>query len=508
MATGIVKAPVPVSSATTSMPIIPLADLKDKEDLAFGGFGIVFKATWTQRKLAGLAKTRIPVVMKRLRSDMMDHKAEFAREASIWWNLPLHENVLPLYGGNVDCDRPYMVCKLAENGDLTGFLRKNTLTLQEKLSLMLGIARGVLHLHENGITHADLKGENVLVDKQGTPMVSDFGYAKSRFIGNNQSISRRDSTNATIGDEKRWGTTVYLPPERLKLMLEGSMSPPSRAGDVYAFAMICFQILRFGQPPFPDRVRDTSLWEDIAFNNLRPDNQEPSALHQLSSRLAEAIRQSWSRTPENRPSMSLFVEILEIPFSTHSMKFVGVGDGACGLTALYWRFMKGELYTLYVPTILENYEFECRISGLGRNDVNVKLHLADTAGQEQFAYIRTTLQYPGSDAILMCFNIGWQDSFDNVSETWYPEIRQFLPGKPIILVGLQKDLRDHPRNVGLEPPVTQSQGMALASDLSRKSGRTVPYIECSAKTGENINDVFTTAVQAVLQDRRARANAT
>ncbi|PHT97636.1 Rac-like GTP-binding protein ARAC3 [Capsicum chinense] len=82
-------------------------------------------------------------------------------------------------------------------------------------------------------------------------------------------------------------------------------------------------------------------------------------------------------------------------------------------------------------------------------------------------------------------------------EQWIPELRHYAPGVPIILVGTKLDLRedkqffvDHPGAV----PLTTAQGEEL-----RKSIGAAAYIECSAKTQQNIKAVFDAAIKVVLQ---------
>ena len=80
----------------------------------------------------------------------------------------------------------------------------------------------------------------------------------------------------------------------------------------------------------------------------------------------------------------------------------------------------------------------------------------------------------------------------------YPEIFHFCPGTPIILVGTKVDQRnDFATLMNLQKsgrqPVTHAQGMELAKRI-----KAINYIECSAKTGENLKSVFDEAVRSVL----------
>ena len=164
----------------------------------------------------------------------------------------------------------------------------------------------------------------------------------------------------------------------------------------------------------------------------------------------------------------------------------------------------------------------------------MELALWDTAGQENYNTIRPLL-YPDTDVILMCFSIDSPDSLENIPETWIPEVRQFCPNVPIILVGNKKDLRNDDatrlcvlifqkcfcvnwieyckccRVVSMlsnadrklakmkQEPVKFDDGRAMAERIGAYA-----YLECSAKTKEGVRDVFETATRAALQARKKR----
>ena len=120
---------------------------------------------------------------------------------------------------------------------------------------------------------------------------------------------------------------------------------------------------------------------------------------------------------------------LDIKMSYIKLKLVIVGDGACGKTCLLMVFRNDEFPPDYVPTVFENYVKELTV-----DDKNIELELYDTAGQEDYDRLRP-LSYPGSDVILMCYSVDSPNSCDNVKERWAPEVEQFCPRVPVVLVG-------------------------------------------------------------------------
>ena len=116
------------------------------------------------------------------------------------------------------------------------------------------------------------------------------------------------------------------------------------------------------------------------------------------------------------------------------------------------------------------------------------------------------LTYPGTDVFLVCFSIANPDSFKNVEQKWIPELKENLPGRPIILVGTQEDLRTDPDTVANltkknKRPVTQEQGLKLAKRI-----KAISYLECSALTQKGLKSVFDEAILAVLEPRKTKAS--
>ncbi|KAK4378279.1 hypothetical protein RND71_000141 [Anisodus tanguticus] len=196
------------------------------------------------------------------------------------------------------------------------------------------------------------------------------------------------------------------------------------------------------------------------------------------------------------------------------IKCVTVGDGAVGKTCLLISYTSNTFPTDYVPTVFDNFSANVVVDGS-----TVNLGLWDTAGQEDYNRLRP-LSYRGADVFILAFSLISKASYENVSKKWIPELRHYAPGVPIILVGTKldkslgemtycrlrfeidekfwlKDLRedkqfflDHPGAV----PLTAAQGEEL-----RKSIGAAAYIECSAKTQQNIKAVFDAAIKVVLQ---------
>ncbi|KAK7045951.1 RHO4 protein [Paramarasmius palmivorus] len=165
-------------------------------------------------------------------------------------------------------------------------------------------------------------------------------------------------------------------------------------------------------------------------------------------------------------------------------KLVVVGDERA--------FQRG--FQAYIPTVFENYVTQVNFEGK-----EIELALWDTAGQEEYDRLRP-LSYPESDVILIVFSIDFPTSLGNVQDKWYPEVAHFCEGTPLILVGTKIDLRGDDQTKRMlgaqgQTTITPTQGAAIAKEIGAK------YIECSAKTGQGVRDVFNLALKESMKGK-------
>ena len=184
-------------------------------------------------------------------------------------------------------------------------------------------------------------------------------------------------------------------------------------------------------------------------------------------------------------------------------KMVIIGDDTCGKTSLYTVFAKNKDFEdikKYVPQVFEGYVADMEVDGK-----QLELALWDTVGREEYDRVRP-LSYPDTDVILMCFSINSPDSLKNIPKKWTPEVKQYCPNVPIILVGNKKDLRNDPNTIKelgkiKQEPVKLEEGSAMAEQINAFA-----YHECSAKSKEEVREVFDTAARASLQFKKGKKN--
>ncbi|GAB4842172.1 Ras- protein Rab-5 [Ancistrocladus abbreviatus] len=153
-------------------------------------------------------------------------------------------------------------------------------------------------------------------------------------------------------------------------------------------------------------------------------------------------------------------------------KLVLLGDMGTGKTSLVLRFVKGQFFDNQEPTI--GAAFFTQILSL--NEATVKFDLWDTAGQERYHSL-APMYYRGAAAAVVVFDISNMDSFIRAKK-WVQELRsQGNSSLVMALVGNKVDLKEK-REVALEEAEEFSQENEMF------------YIETSAKTAHNINDLF------------------
>mmetsp|Transcript_13834 Transcript_13834/g.54664 ORF Transcript_13834/g.54664 Transcript_13834/m.54664 type:complete len:159 (+) Transcript_13834:110-586(+) len=128
-------------------------------------------------------------------------------------------------------------------------------------------------------------------------------------------------------------------------------------------------------------------------------------------------------------------------------------------------------------------ELDQKFKKVDVDGVEVEFVLYDTAGQERFRTL-TSSYFRNTDAILCVFDLTEQESFDDI-EGHIPEGSRFSPQSQKFLVGNKCDLEE-------ERVITEEQAMTMAETFG------VSYIETSAKTGHNVDELFLRVGRALI----------
>jgi len=173
-------------------------------------------------------------------------------------------------------------------------------------------------------------------------------------------------------------------------------------------------------------------------------------------------------------------------------KIVIIGDGACGKTSLLMVYTGGKFPTEYTPTVFEVTNKEVDFEGQ-----TIEMRLWDTAGQEDYERLRI-LAYEGVDVVIMAFSMVNKNSFDNILDKWVPEYKQHLAGIPIVLVGTKKDILTNKNELE-----NHKQGIVQSDDIRKMAKKISAFavLECSAFTGDGVEEVFQAAIKAAVEGK-------
>ncbi|XP_055390155.1 ras-related C3 botulinum toxin substrate 1-like [Condylostylus longicornis] len=105
------------------------------------------------------------------------------------------------------------------------------------------------------------------------------------------------------------------------------------------------------------------------------------------------------------------------------------------------------------------------------------------------------LQYSKTDIFLLCFSIVNIESFKSIKEKWYPHLNNFCPKIPIILIGIDSDLRNNENDE--ENYISYAKGLEMAKEINA-----IKYLECSILTKDGLNKISNEAMRLILNSSK------
>ncbi|KAJ3289173.1 hypothetical protein HDU79_004264 [Rhizoclosmatium sp. JEL0117] len=260
--------------------------------IATGGFAEVLSATWLSHTRVAIKRLHLKLETSRLRQD-------FLREVNTWHPLR-HPHILPLLGACATAERPFMVMPFMERGHALQYLDSVPHEDLEPhgIRVLYQVSLGMQYLHSRGVVHGDLKAVNVLIDAHGTAHIADFGFASLK-----QFTTTRKTSAAAASSQSFGGTLRWMSPERLQ------GSPLSQPVDIYAFAMLAYEIVSNGEVPLTE-IPDALVYQAVVHNNVRPQWPSGSAFRKTGPAVWRVMRACWDVNPMGRPGFGSVAENL------------------------------------------------------------------------------------------------------------------------------------------------------------------------------------------------------
>jgi tRNA A-37 threonylcarbamoyl transferase component Bud32 len=250
-----------------------------------GGMSSVFKAhdTLLERDVA----------LKVLHEHHLEDKEyveRFQREARIVAQLS-HPNIVTVIDRGEADGRPFIVFEYVDGQTLDRMVsRRGALPIDEALEIAIASARGLAFAHRHGLVHRDVKPQNILLNGDREPKVTDFGIARSL------DVQKGVTQTGTV-----LGTSNYIAPE------QASGDGASVQSDVYSLGVVLFELLT-GDVPFEGENFVTVAMKHI--NEPAPSVSERR--RDVPPRLAAAVSRALAKNPRDRfPSMESFAAELE-----------------------------------------------------------------------------------------------------------------------------------------------------------------------------------------------------
>ena len=266
-------APNPSRSGSDDLPR-DFGDYELIDEIARGGMGVVYRAR--QRSLNRVVAVKM-ILAGRLAGEAQVQR--FYAEAEAAANLQ-HPNIVAIHDvGTID-KQHYFSMEFVEGYSLADAIKTGSLTPNESATLLRIISDAIHFAHERGVIHRDLKPQNILIDTNGQPRVTDFGLAKR--VENDSELT---TTGAILG------TPSYMSPEQA----DAQHAEVGTVSDVYSLGAILYEMIT-GRPPFQSENTFATLVDVIEAEPAAPTSINKTIPRDLETICLKCL----AKDPNNR----------------------------------------------------------------------------------------------------------------------------------------------------------------------------------------------------------------
>ncbi len=297
------------------------------EPLGQGGMGSVYLA----ERLPDELEVAVKVVRPEHAGNATVHE-RFLREVRHTTSIS-SPHVVRIFDTGMSPDgRAFLVMERLEGESLTECLRRPPqLRSLEALHVARDVALALEAAHATGVSHRDLKPDNIFLCRDGTVKVVDFGIAKAFAQEERHRVSEPSLTEA----HRVVGTPVYMSPE---VITKEGLSP---ASDLYSLGVILYEMM-VGEPPFFEKDAIGTMYRHL--------HEQPRRLREVDPRLdipgalETLVRDLLAKKPSDRPtSASDVVRRIEALMRIVSESRPAAATTAGDLTAVWDPVQKRDL---------------------------------------------------------------------------------------------------------------------------------------------------------------------
>jgi eukaryotic-like serine/threonine-protein kinase len=270
--------------------------------LGAGGMGEVYRARDSKLN----RDVALKILPARFTDDA-ERMARFRREAQVLASLN-HPNIGSIYGLEESNNLRVLVLELVEGPTLADRISEGAIPLEEALVIARQIAEALAYAHEKGVSHRDLKPDNIKITPEGNVKVLDFGLAK--VLQGPKNLDSDPSQSPTYGNPTSLegvvlGTPAYMSPEQAK------GKPVDKRADIWAFGVVLYELLT-GRHLFQ---------RETASDTLAAVLKEEPDWNRLPVKVRPLLRHCLEKDPKRRlrdvGDMHLLLETVSIPLQTH-----------------------------------------------------------------------------------------------------------------------------------------------------------------------------------------------
>lgn len=176
-----------------------------------------------------------------------------------------HANIVKYKGFARDKENLWIILEYCENGSLQTILKKFGKFPESLVAVYISqVLEGLIYLHEQGVIHRDIKGANILTNKDGSVKLADFGVSSRA-----PTAVLDQSGKSNDGEAEVVGSPYWMAPEVIE------QSGASTASDIWSVGCVVVELLE-GKPPYGDLAPMQALWRIVQDESMRiPEGASP-----------------------------------------------------------------------------------------------------------------------------------------------------------------------------------------------------------------------------------------